>query len=121
MNPMQTFDPDVACRVHEGLNDKAHDWQPEWADSYRQYASEHDTGVIGWDGRLVDGWGPPCSHARKPIEIPPAAARAFVKDRRIWVEFKSRPRAAFLLLKQTFATSVHDRFCCKSRLHGSGR
>jgi hypothetical protein len=77
MNPMQTFDPDVACQVHDGLNDKALDWQPEWADSYRQYASEHDTGVIGWDGLLVDGWGVPAvampasqSRSRRPQRAP---------------------------------------------------
>jgi hypothetical protein len=56
MNPMQTFYPDVACRMHDGLNDKLLDWQPEWADSYRRYASEHDTGVIGCDGLLLEGW-----------------------------------------------------------------
>jgi hypothetical protein len=54
MNPMSAFDPDTACRVHEQLSDRVLDWRPEWAGSYRQYASEHDTGVIGWDGLLLD-------------------------------------------------------------------
>ena len=56
MNPMSTFNPDAPCRVHDGLNDQMIAWQPGWADSYRQYAHEHDTGVINWDGLLLDGW-----------------------------------------------------------------
>jgi len=55
MNPMSTFDPDVACRVHDRLNEKIINWRPEWAANYRQYADE---GVIEWDGLLLDGWSP---------------------------------------------------------------
>jgi hypothetical protein len=56
MNSMTTFDPDTKCQVHDGLNDEIIDWQPEWAANYRQYASDHDVGVIEWDGLLFDGW-----------------------------------------------------------------
>jgi hypothetical protein len=58
MNPMSTFDPDVACRVHDRLNEQVLIWKPEWADDYRQYAREHDVGVISWGGLLLDGWSP---------------------------------------------------------------
>jgi len=58
MNPMSTFNPEVACRVHDALNKQVLDWQPAWAADYRRYASEHDTGVINWDGLLLDGWSP---------------------------------------------------------------
>jgi hypothetical protein len=44
--------------VHDRLNDKTFDWRQEWAGHYRQYAREHDAGVIGWDGLLLDGWSP---------------------------------------------------------------
>ena len=53
---MSTFNPDVACRVHDQLNDQGLDWKPDWAGQYCQYASMHDAGVIGWDGMLLDGW-----------------------------------------------------------------
>jgi hypothetical protein len=32
MNPMSTFDPDVACRVHDKVNEQVLIWKPEWAD-----------------------------------------------------------------------------------------
>ena len=56
MNSMKTFDPEVACRVHDGLNDETFDWQPEWAAHYREYAFDHTEGVVNWDGLLLDGW-----------------------------------------------------------------
>ena len=59
MNPMSTFNPDVACRVHDKLNDTFFDWKPEWAAKYREYAHEHDEGVINWEGLLLDGWAYP--------------------------------------------------------------
>ena len=58
MNPMSTFNPGAACRVHDKLNDQILDWQPSWAANYRQYASEFDTGIVNWDGLLLDGWCP---------------------------------------------------------------
>ena len=57
MNPMQTFDPNVVCRVHDSPNDQLIDWLPEWATNYREYASEHDgPSVVSWDGLLLHGW-----------------------------------------------------------------
>ena len=53
---MSTFNPDTPCRVHDQLNDKTFDWRPDWARHYRRYAREHDVGVIGWDGLMLDGW-----------------------------------------------------------------
>jgi len=49
MNPMETFDPDEPCRVHDGLNNNFIEWNPE---------SEPYDGVISWDGALLDGWVP---------------------------------------------------------------
>ena len=56
MNPMRTFNPDVPCQVHDGLNDETFDWKPEWAAHYREYAFDHTEGVVNWDGLLLDGW-----------------------------------------------------------------
>ena len=58
MNPMDTFERDAPCRVHDKLNDKVIDRNPEWAANYRQYADRFDDGVIEWDGLLLDGWSP---------------------------------------------------------------
>jgi hypothetical protein len=38
------------------VNEFLLDWKPEWAADYRRWASEFDTGVIEWDGLLLDGW-----------------------------------------------------------------
>ena len=53
---MSTFNPEVACRVHDGLNDDFIDWGPTWAASYREYSSEQGAGIMLWDGALLDGW-----------------------------------------------------------------
>jgi hypothetical protein len=58
MNPMTTFNPDVACRVHDKLNERILTWKQEWADDYRRWAEEFDDGIIEWDGLLLDGWSP---------------------------------------------------------------
>jgi hypothetical protein len=56
MSPMATFNPDAPCRVHDALNDDFIDWDPAWASDYREFATEHDIGVIAWDSLLLDGW-----------------------------------------------------------------
>ena len=56
MNPMNTFNPDVPCHVHDGLNRQTIEWKPQWAPLYREYAVKCDEGVIAWDGLLLDGW-----------------------------------------------------------------
>jgi len=58
MNSMDTFDPDMPCRVHDGLNDQIIEWSPHWAPMYREHASKWDEGVVAWDGLLLDGWTP---------------------------------------------------------------
>jgi hypothetical protein len=55
MQPMESFNPDVACRVHDILNNKTFDWKPEWAAHYRKYATQ-DGDLMSWDGLLLDGW-----------------------------------------------------------------
>ena len=56
MNSMATFNPDQRCHVHDGLNDKLLNWDPEWATHYRKYAAPEGKGVVAWDGLLLDGW-----------------------------------------------------------------
>ncbi|WP_426611325.1 hypothetical protein [Bradyrhizobium sp. McL0616] len=58
MNPMDTFNPDEPCRLHDGLNNDFIEWNPEWAAHYREYSFNQDEGVISWDGALLDGWVP---------------------------------------------------------------
>lgn len=58
LKPMSSFDPTVACTVHDALNDKLIIWDPAWAQHYVEYATEHTEGVIAWDGSLLDGWSP---------------------------------------------------------------
>lgn len=54
--PMSEFDPTKPSMVHDALNDETFIWKPEWADHYRRYAQPSSPGVVGWDGRLLDGW-----------------------------------------------------------------
>ena len=56
LRAMSDFDPAKPSRVHDILNDETLDWDPEWAEHYRQYAQVNSPGVIEWDGRLLDGW-----------------------------------------------------------------
>jgi hypothetical protein len=58
LRPMNEFDPTKRAIVHDEMNDKSFEWQPEWAGHYREYATQHTEGVIGWDGLLLDGWTP---------------------------------------------------------------
>ena len=58
MNPMNTFDPETPCRVHDKLNDQVIDWKTQWASLYREHGVMQDEGVIAWDGLLLDGWSP---------------------------------------------------------------
>ena len=58
MNPMETFNPEEPCRLHDGLNNDFIKWSPEWATHYREYSAKHAEGVIAWDGALLDGWVP---------------------------------------------------------------
>ncbi|AWL93071.1 hypothetical protein CO683_38150 [Bradyrhizobium ottawaense] len=46
MKSMDTFDPDMPCHVHDGLNDQIIECSPQWAWMYRQHASRWDEGVI---------------------------------------------------------------------------
>lgn len=56
---MSDFDPSMPAMVHDWLNDKTFEWQPEkWRENYRQYAQERRPGVVEWGGLLLDGWPP---------------------------------------------------------------
>jgi hypothetical protein len=59
---MSEFDSTRPAGVHDKLNDNTFEWEPRWAENYRQYADEFDPGVIEWDGRLLDGWRPVTTH-----------------------------------------------------------
>jgi hypothetical protein len=52
---MSEFEPSQPGLVHDSLNDVMIEWQPKWAQHYREHAIRAGH-VIGWDGRLLDGW-----------------------------------------------------------------
>ena len=57
--PMSEFDPSRPALVHDDLNDTVFEWQPERFEvDFRKYASQWCTGVVSWDGLLLDGWQP---------------------------------------------------------------
>ena len=59
VRPISEFDPSKPALVHDQLNDDTFEWQSEKSlEHYRQYAHEHATGLIAWDGLLLDGWRP---------------------------------------------------------------
>lgn len=58
MNPMDTFDPDMPCRVHDKVNDQIFEWNPQWASMFREYGAKWGEGIVAWDGLLLDGWTP---------------------------------------------------------------
>lgn len=55
LRPMSEFDPSRPATVHDSLNDRMIEWQPEWVWSFRKHRA-HADGVIEWDGLLLDGW-----------------------------------------------------------------
>ncbi len=55
MRPMSEFDPTKQAMVHDKLSGKEFQWQPEWAEHYREHRVLEGRGVIGWDGLLLDG------------------------------------------------------------------
>lgn len=56
LRPMSEFDPTQAGLVHDELNDRVINWQPEWAEHFREHAIFEPTGKVGWDGLILDGW-----------------------------------------------------------------
>lgn len=55
LRSMIEFDPARPALVHDSLNDKMIEWQPDWAAHYREHAIAEGE-IIGWDGLLLDGW-----------------------------------------------------------------
>ena len=55
-NAMFGFDPNKPAQVHDQLNDRAFEWDPEWKEHWDKYASHDGNGVFAWDGLLIDGW-----------------------------------------------------------------
>jgi hypothetical protein len=58
MRPMEEFDPDRPCRVHDALNDRTFFWRPSWAADWRQYARSGGDGTAWFDGLVLDSWTP---------------------------------------------------------------
>ena len=57
MRPMSEFDPSKRSMVHDALNDKMFEWEPEnYLKNYREHAEEDSEGIVAWDGLLLDGW-----------------------------------------------------------------
>lgn len=57
MRPMREFDPAKRAILHDSLNDVEFEWLPRRAESWGINARKHDTGVVEWDGLLLDGGG----------------------------------------------------------------
>jgi hypothetical protein len=58
--PMADFDPSKPALVHDKLDDRVIDWQPErYQRHYQAFAMPLAPGVIHWDDRLLDGWMEP--------------------------------------------------------------
>lgn len=68
--PMSGFDPSRPALVHDRLNDRTIDWQPErYLEHFRRYAHldfDPEKGLAEWDGLLLDGWRPSPSAAISP-------------------------------------------------------
>lgn len=66
LHPMSRFDPSKPCFVHDRAGGRTIPWSPEWAPIYCRYAREHESGLIDFDGLVLDGW----SDAPK-MQLPP--------------------------------------------------
>jgi hypothetical protein len=58
MQPMEQFDPDRPCRVHDRVNDRTFVWRPSWASDWHRHARIQDDGTVEFDGLILDGWEP---------------------------------------------------------------
>ena len=60
---MSEFDPTKPAMVHDQLNDQTFEWEPEkYRAHYERYAAPYGSGIIEWDGLLLDGWTPITRH-----------------------------------------------------------
>ena len=58
---MKDFDPKKSGQeVFDELNDLWYEWNPDWANSWRQSATpnEPDGSTMLWDGDIIAGWRP---------------------------------------------------------------
>jgi hypothetical protein len=59
LRPMRTFDPTKPAMMHDQLNDRTFQWDPErWGDDFWVVSRFESEGMIDWDGLLLDGWKP---------------------------------------------------------------
>jgi hypothetical protein len=62
LRPMAEFDPDKAARIYDNLNGMFFDWNPKWADHYRQtagpYKGKDYEQLTDYDGLELLGWYP---------------------------------------------------------------
>ena len=62
LRPMAEFDPDKPARVYDNLNERFFDWEPKWAEHYRQWARPFDRKgyeeLTDYDGIELLGWYP---------------------------------------------------------------
>jgi len=60
MRPMRDFNPSKSAEVYDELNDVWFEWKPEWAKSWREFATpnEPDGSTMLWDGDIIAGWRP---------------------------------------------------------------
>jgi hypothetical protein len=57
LKPMSDFDPTQPAMVHDLLNDKTFQWNPDrHLESYRRHAVPDGPHMVAWEGLLLDGW-----------------------------------------------------------------
>lgn len=54
--PMSEFDPSEPAMVHDLRRDRMLPWSPAFQRSYERTARELESGVVDYDGLLLDGW-----------------------------------------------------------------
>jgi hypothetical protein len=62
LRPMSEFDPDKPARIYDNLNEMFFEWDPKWADHYRQtagpYKGKSYEELTDYDGLELLGWRP---------------------------------------------------------------
>jgi hypothetical protein len=62
LRPMSEFDPDKPARIYDNLNEMFFEWDPKWADHYRQTAGPYKgkgyEELTDYDGLELLGWCP---------------------------------------------------------------
>ena len=60
LQPMTEFDPDKPARIYDQLNEELFEWDPKWANHYREFAGPYRgrEELFDYDGLELLGWRP---------------------------------------------------------------